>query len=253
MSLTDKVALVTGSGRGIGRAIALEFANEGATVVVNSLHEEHAEAVKKEIQSLGGKAISGACDVTNDEKVKELFASVKSELGGLDILVNNAGVNIVKPSLEMSDEEWDQVQSLNLRSTFVCSRAAAPLMIPRKGGRIISISSIVGITAFPNRAPYATSKAAVIMLTKELSLEWAKHNILVNCISPGFFLTDMFKERIARGDIDDKAILKRVPLGRFGDLQSLADMAVFLASDKSSYITGQNFVVDGGFTANGYI
>jgi 3-oxoacyl-[acyl-carrier protein] reductase len=253
VSLRDKVAVVTGSGRGIGRSIALGFAREGAIVVVNALHDEHSQTVKKEIESMGGKAMVATGDVSRGDVVREIFSLVRKEFGGLDILVNNAGINIVKPSLEMTDAEWDSVQSLNLKAAFVCCRAGAPLMISRKGGRIINIASVVGINPFPNRAPYSTSKAALIMLSRELALEWAKHNILVNSISPGFFLTDLLRDVIARGVIDEKAILKRVPLGRFGELDEIAELALFLASSKSAYITGQNFVVDGGYTANGFV
>ena len=253
MKLQNKVALVTGSGRGIGRAIALRFAEEGASVVVNSLHRENSESVKKEIESSGGKAISVPCDISKAGSVDELFERTKQEYGGIDILVNNAGINIVKPALEMTETDWDTVLSINLRSIFVCSKAAATLMIPKRSGKIINISSIVGINPFPNRAPYATSKAGVIMLTRELATEWAKHNITVNAIAPGFILTDMLKNRISEGAINGDAILKRVPLGRFGVVEDIAHAALFLALDGSSYITGQCLTVDGGYTAYGFV
>jgi len=253
LKLQNKVALVTGSGRGIGRAIALRFAEEGASVVVNSLHRENSESVKKEIESSGGKAISVPCDISKAGSVDELFERTKQEYGGIDILVNNAGINIVKPALEMTETDWDTVLSINLRSIFVCSKAAATLMIPKRSGKIINISSIVGINPFPNRAPYATSKAGVIMLTRELATEWAKHNITVNAIAPGFILTDMLKSRISEGAINGDAILKRVPLGRFGVVEDIAHAALFLALDGSSYITGQCLTVDGGYTAYGFV
>ena len=253
MKLRDKVALVTGSGRGIGRAIALLFADEGASIVVNSVHRENSDAVKEEIESRGGKAISVPADVASKESVDDLFDKVKREYGGVDVLVNNAGINIVKPALEMTEADWDRILSINLKSIFTCSKAAAELMIPRKSGRIINISSIVGINPFPNRAPYATSKAGVIMLTRELAIEWAQHGINVNAIAPGFILTDMLKGRIAEGAIDGDAILKRVPLRRFGVVQDIAHSALFLAAEESSYITGQCITVDGGYTAYGFV
>ena len=186
MKLQDKVALITGSGRGNRkRAIALRFADEGASIVVNSVHKENSDAVKKEIESRGGKAISAPFDVSKKESVAALFETVKREYGRIDVLVNNAGINIVKPAMEMTEGDWDDVFSTNLKSIFLCSKAAAELMIPKKSGRIINIASIVGINPFPNRAPYATSKAGVIMLTRELAIEWARHNITVNAIAPG--------------------------------------------------------------------
>jgi 3-oxoacyl-[acyl-carrier protein] reductase len=253
LKLQNKVAIVTGSGRGIGRAIALRFAEEGASVVVNSVHRENSDSVKNEIESRGGKAISVPCDISKAGSVDELFERTKQEYGGLDILVNNAGINIVKPAMEMPEADWDTILSINLRSIFVCSKAAAALMIPKRSGRIINISSIVGINPFPNRAPYATSKAGVIMLTRELATEWAKHNITVNAIAPGFILTDMLKNRISEGAISGDAILKRVPLGRFGVVEDIAHSAFFLAGEESSYITGHCLTVDGGYTANGFI
>ncbi|MGA2664432.1 MAG: 3-oxoacyl-ACP reductase family protein [Nitrososphaerales archaeon] len=253
MKLRGKVALITGSGRGIGRAIALRFADEGASVVVNSLHRETSDAVKSEVESRGGRAISVAGDVSEERGVADLFDAVKREFGGLDVLVNNAGINIVKTALEMTEADWDRILSVNLRSIFLCSRAAAPLMIPKKAGRIINVSSIVGINPFPNRAPYAASKAGVIMLTRELALEWAEHNITVNAIAPGFVSTDMLMARIAEGAIDGDAILRRVPLGRLGSVEDMAHSALFLAEEGSSYITGQCLTVDGGYTANGFI
>ncbi len=253
MKLRDKVALVTGSGRGIGRAIALRFASEGASLIVNAAHSENSEAVKKEIESNGGKAISVACDVSKQEGVRRLFESVEREFGTVDILVNNAGINIVKPAIELTEGDWDQILSVNLKSIFLCSKAAAEIMMQKNQGWIINLASIVGINPFPNRAPYASSKAGVIMLTRELAIEWAKHNIMVNAIAPGFFLTDMLKDRIREGAINDKAILRRVPMGRFGLVEEIGNLAVFLSSGESSYITGQCITIDGGYTAYGFV
>jgi 3-oxoacyl-[acyl-carrier protein] reductase len=253
LKLQNKVALVTGSGRGIGRAIALKFAEEGASLVINSLHEENCASVKREIESRGGRAMSAPCDVSDERSVAELFQRIEREYGGLDILVNNAGINIVRPALEMTEADWDRVLSVNLRSMFICSRSAAALMIPRKGGRIINIASLVGINPFPNRAPYATSKAGAIMLTRELAIEWGKHGITVNSIAPGFILTDMLRERISEGSINDKVILKRVPADRFGTVDDIAHSALFLAEDDTSYVTGQCLTVDGGYTAYGFV
>lgn len=253
LSLRNKVALVTGSGRGIGRTVAHRFAAEGASVVVNSMHKEHSDAVRKEIESAGGRAISVPCDISDRDQVESLFAAVKERFGTLDILVNNAGINIIKPVTEMSESEWDRVLDINLKGIFLCSKAAAELMIPKKWGRIINISSIVGINPFPYRAPYASSKAGAIMLTRELAIEWARYNILVNAICPGFFLTDLLKGKIEDGVIDKNAILKRVPMARFGELDEIADLAIFLSSDKSNFITGQSIAIDGGYTAYGFV
>lgn len=253
MSFKGKVVVVTGSGRGIGRSIGLGFAGQGAAVVVNALHAEHVNRVVKEVQALGAQAIPAVADVSTQRGVRLLFEIVSKQLGSVDILVNNAGMNIVKPAVEFSEKEWDKVNSVNLKSTFLCSKAAAELMIPQRWGRIINISSIVGINPFPFRAPYATSKAGVIMLTRELAIEWAKYNIQVNAIAPGFFKTDMLIDRIKEGTINEKAILRRVPMGRLGDVNEIVNLALFLASEQSSYVTGQVIAVDGGYTAYGFV
>ena len=253
MSLKNKVAVVTGSGRGIGRAVALGFAAEGAKVVVNSLHRENVEPLLGEAARLGSEAVYAVADVSSQEGVDHLFKITKEKFGRVDVLVNNAGINIVKPALEMTESEWQRVISVNLTSIFLCSQAAARMMISGGSGRIINVASIVGINPFPNRGPYASSKAGVIMLTRELAIEWAQHNIRVNGIAPGFFLTDLLKEKIADGAIRSEAILKRVPMKRFGELDELVNLAKFLASEQSNYITGQTIAIDGGYTAYGFV
>src|SRR5437879_4724254 len=160
------------------------MAKEGARVVVNAVHHETAEAVRKEIESEGGRALALACDVSKSQDVERLFQSVQQEFGTIDVLVNNAGINIVKPALEITESDWDQVLSVNLKSIFLCSKAAAQMMMRRNGGRIINIASVVGINPFPSRAPYSSSKAGVIMLTRELAIEWAKQTIMVNERAP---------------------------------------------------------------------
>lgn len=252
MSFAGKVALVTGSGRGIGRAIALGFARNGGNVIINAIHSENVYRVVKEVEALGAGAVPAVADVSNQKGVDQLFDIVSRKFGKLDILVNNAGINIVKPAFDFTEEEWDKVNAVNLKSTFLCSRAAAKLMIPQGWGRVINISSVLGINPFPLRAPYSTTKAGVIMLTRELATEWAKHNIQLNAIAPGFFQTDMFMDRVKEGTINQEALLKRVPMGRFGDVQEIVNLVLFLASEQSSYITGQVIAIDGGYTAYGF-
>jgi len=184
--------------------------------------------------------------------VDQLFSVIAKEFEKLDMLVNNAGINIVKPAFDFTEEEWDRVNAINLKSTFLCSRVAAKLMIPRKWGRIVNISSVVGISPFPMRAPYSTTKAGVIMLTKELAIEWAEYNIQVNAVAPGFFQTDMFMDRVKEGTVNPQALLKRVPMGRFDEVEEIVNLVMFLASDQSNYITGQVVAIDGGYTAYGY-
>lgn len=248
------MALVTGSGRGIGRAIALRLASEGAKVVVNGIHQQNCEEVRKKIESNGGTAVSAVGDVSVQESVDKIFAVVTREFETLDILCNNAGITIVKPTVKMTESEWDRVVSVDLKSMFMCSKAASKIMIPRRRGRIISTSSILAFNPQPGSAPYVASKAAIVALTKELAIEWGKYNISVNAIAPGFFKTDMTLARLEEGSImNDEAMLKRVPMGRFGKLEEIGSLVAFLASDEASYISGQCIAIDGGFLANGSI
>jgi NAD(P)-dependent dehydrogenase (short-subunit alcohol dehydrogenase family) len=252
ISLTGKRALVTGSGRGIGRSIALGLAETGADVAVNAVHPENCLKVVDEIQALGRRSIAVPGDVNDSESRIRIVKDTLAALGGIDILVNNAGIVSSKKFEETSQEDYETLMGVNLKATYFCSQLAGREMIKRGGGRIINISSIGGINPFPERSLYAISKAGVIMLTKELALEWAKHNITVNAIAPGFFKTDLLMSRLKIGALNEQSIIRRVPMGRFGELEEIADLSVFLASESARYITGQTVVIDGGYSCLGY-
>lgn len=252
MKLSGKTAVVTGAGRGIGRAIALLFAKEGACVVVNSARSETGSQVAKEIQDLNGKAIAFPGDVSNEEFVQSLVDTAISKFGSVDILINNAGIALVKPTEEVTGEEWSRVIDINLRSAFLCSRNVARHMIRARHGRIVNIASIGGIRGAPLRAAYCASKGGMIALTRALAVEWAKHGILVNAIAPGFVKTDIYLDRFKSGILKEEDVAAKIPVQRLATSEEIARAALFLSSDDSSYITGQVIVADGGLTAFGY-
>lgn len=243
MQLSGRVALVTGAGRGIGRAIALAFAEEGADVVVNySRSKMGAEDAVDRIRGIGRKSMAVRADVSKANEVERLVACVVRAFGRVDVLVNNAGVMGTTKVVETSDEEWDRVIDNNLRSTFLCSRAVARSMLERKSGRIINIASVAGIMGGVVGAHYAAAKAGVLGLTKAMARELAPH-ILVNAIAPGPTETDLISELSQE---TKRRLVELTPLGRMGRPVDIARVAVFLASEDSKFITGQTFVVDGG-------
>ncbi|BCS81389.1 3-oxoacyl-[acyl-carrier-protein] reductase [Anaerocellum diazotrophicum] len=242
--LKDKVALITGASRGIGKAIALKFAQNGANVIINySSSQSQAESLKEEIEKIGTKAIMIKCDVSNPDEVNQMFSQAEKEFGKIDILVNNAGVTKDALILRMNEEDFDKVIAINLKGAFLCARAAAKIMVKQRFGNIINISSVVGIAGNMGQANYAASKAGIIGLTKSLAKELASRNIRVNAIAPGFIKTDMTE---VLSDKIKESMLSSIPLGRFGEADEVANVALFLASNLSSYITGQVIVVDGG-------
>ncbi|WP_317346782.1 3-oxoacyl-[acyl-carrier-protein] reductase [Blautia argi] len=244
--LEQKVALVTGGGRGIGRAIALTLAEYGADVAVNYCgSREKAEEVVQFIRQKGRKAEAYACNVADFQACKEMTDQVIKDFGGLDILVNNAGITRDNLLMRMSEEEFDAVIDTNLKGTFHTMRHAARYMLKKRSGRIINISSVSGVLGNAGQVNYAASKAGVLGLTKTGARELASRGITVNAIAPGFIETDMtsvLKEEI------QEAACQQIPLGHFGKPEDVAEMVAFLASDKAGYITGQTFCVDGGMS-----
>ena len=243
MRLEGKVALITGGARGIGQAIAMAFANEGADIVVADVNLEVAQKTASEIESLGRKALALEVDVTNYEKVEEGINKILDKFGKVDILVNNAGITKDNLILRMSQAEWDAVINVNLKGTFNCIRAVCRPMVKQRSGRIISIASIIGLMGNPGQANYAASKAGIIALTKTVAKELASRNINANAVAPGFIQTEMTAK--LPEDLKNK-MLAAIPLGKLGTPQDIAKVCLFLASDESSYITGQTITVDGG-------
>ncbi|MGG3466637.1 3-oxoacyl-[acyl-carrier-protein] reductase [Neobacillus pocheonensis] len=244
MNLAGKAALVTGASRGIGREIALELARQGANVAVNySGSEAKANEVVDDIKALGRDAFTIKCDVSNTVEVSEMVKETIERFGKLDILVNNAGITKDNLLMRMKEEEWDDVININLKGVFLTTKAVTRQMMKQRVGRIINIASIVGVSGNPGQANYVAAKAGVIGLTKTTAKELATRNITVNAIAPGFITTDM-TDKLSE---DVKAeMLKQIPLARLGEPKDIAKITAFLASDDSSYITGQTFHVDGG-------
>ena len=242
--LDGKIAVVTGASRGIGRAIALELASRGAFVVVNyNGSKDRAEEVKQEIEAAGGKAEVYQCNVSDFEKCQAFIQDVIKTYGRLDILVNNAGITRDGLLMKMSEADFDSVIETNLKGTFNTIRFASRQMLKQRSGRIINMSSVVGIAGNAGQANYASSKAGVIGLTKAVARELASRGITVNAIAPGFIETEMTE---VLSDAVKEASVAQIPLGRFGKPEDIAKTAAFLASDDAGYITGQVIQVDGG-------
>lgn len=243
-TLTGKTAIVTGASRGIGAEIARKLADAGAKIVVNySGSQEKAEAVVAEIQAGGGEAIAVKANVSDAEAVKAMVDEAMNAFGSVDILVNNAGITRDNLMMRMKDDEWDDVINTNLKGVFICTKAVTRQMMKQRSGRIVNISSIVGVMGNAGQANYVAAKAGVIGLTKTTARELASRGITANAIAPGFITTDMTDK--LNEDIQ-KSMLAQIPLGRFGEAEEVAKAALFLASDEASYMTGQTLHLDGG-------
>ena len=244
MPLAGRVVLVTGAGSGIGEATARRFAAEGAVVVVNDVDGDRARGVATAIEKEGGKTGAVPADVTRRDEVERIVAGIVAEHGRLDVLINNAGINRDAMSHKMTEEQWDQVLTVNLKGTFLCAQAALPRMRERGWGRVVNTSSI-GSLGNIGQANYSASKAGVIGLTKTLALEYAKYGVTVNCVAPGAVMTpmlagvpDQIREKITAG----------IPVGRIAEPREIAAVHAFLASDEAAFITGQVLFVDGGMS-----
>ena len=251
MKLKGKVALITGAGRGIGKAIALEFAREGASIVVNySKSKKEADETVNEINKLGPKAISVRADVSKKDEVENMFESSLKEFKRIDILVNNAGIISVAAIEKITEEDWNRLIDVNLKGVFLCSQAASKIMMRQKTGKIINISSMAALWGQPDILPYCMSKGGVAQLTKSLAVEWAKYNIQVNDIAPGLFITPLTKD-IFTEPVMNKRLREKTPMGRLGKLEELQGAAIFFASSASDFVTGETIRVDGGLFING--
>jgi 2-deoxy-D-gluconate 3-dehydrogenase len=249
--LTGKVAIVTGGNGGIGLGMARGLARAGARVVVAARNEEKSAAAVRELRALGSDALSLAVDVADEQSVGALLANTIDQCGRLDILVNNAGINVRKPPQELTLDDWKRVMDTNLTSAFLCSRAAYPHMKARGGGKVINIGSMMSIFGASFTAAYGASKGGIVQLTKSLAVAWAGDNIQVNAILPGWIDTDLTRQ--ARKSIQglNERVLARSPTGRWGNIDDFSGIAVFLASESSSFVTGAVIPVDGGYSSLG--
>ena len=242
--LKGKCAVITGASRGIGKCIAKKFAKEGANVVINYRNnEEEALKVKQELEDLGSQVLVVKADVSELEQAENLIKEAKKEFGRVDILVNNAGITKDNLIIRMKEEDFDSVIKTNLKGAFNCLKAVTPIMLKQKYGKIVNMASVVGVVGNPGQVNYCASKAGLIGMTKSLAKEIGSRNIPDNAIAPGFIDTDMTK---ILSDDQKKKILSQIPLNKFGNVEDIANVALFLGSEYSNYITGQVIHVDGG-------
>jgi NAD(P)-dependent dehydrogenase (short-subunit alcohol dehydrogenase family) len=249
-SLKDKVALVTGAGSGIGKGLSLGFANAGADVALVDINPETVDAVGSEVRKIGRQALTIAADVTKSEAIDKLINQIVDKLGRINIVANVAGGLSTAQrgtALDLSEESWDSVVTLNLKSVFLLSAAAARVMISRKiQGSMINIGSIAGLTSYPGASHYGAAKAGVMHLTKSLAADWGRVGIRVNAIAPGVVDTPLFRQAETFFRVEREKLVEKIPLGRLGLPEDIAAVAIFLASDASAYVTGQTIVVNGG-------
>ena len=249
MKLKNKIAIVTGSRRGIGKSIALELAKEGAKVVVSDIDLKECQNVCDEIKKIGSDAIAIKCDVSKKSDVDAMIKKTIQKFKRIDILVNNAGVLLMKPFVQMTERDWDFILDINLKGVFLCTNAVAKQMLKQKSGKIISIASIAGEVGFMNISAYCASKAGIINLTRELAMELSPYNINVNVIAPGVIATKMTEDML-RDEKTKEVLLANTPLGRVGQPEEIGKAVVFLASSDSDFVTGHTLVVDGGWLAH---
>lgn len=249
--LDDRVAIITGAGRGLGRALSIALAHAGADVVVTELpgKEEDAEETAAEVRAAGRRALAVSLDVTQTPSIKAMVGQVVGEWGQIDILVNNAGINIRQFAVDVTEDAWERIVSVNQKGVFFCSQAVGQHMIARgEGGKIINVASQMGLVGDQQRAVYCATKAAVVNLTRVLALEWAPHSINVNAVAPTYVRTPMVEVLVQDKDVHE-SILRRIPLGRMAEPEDVAGAVVFLASPASDFVTGHTLAVDGGWTA----
>jgi 3-oxoacyl-[acyl-carrier protein] reductase len=247
MRLKDRAALVTGSSRGVGRAVALAYAREGAKVMVNyTSNEKAAKEVVEAIQKIGSQAVAVKADVAKKEEAEGLVKATVDQFGGIDILVNNAGFTRPAMMIKMTEQQWDEVVDLHLKGAFLCTQAAAQHMIAKNRGKIINITSVAGIVGTVGQINYSAAKGGVISMTKSMARELARYNICANVISLGIVTTDM-SEKITTDEKLKEVYMNRILLKRFAEPEDVTPAFVFLASDEGNYITGQLICVDGGY------
>mgnify|MGYP001093813196 CR=1 FL=1 len=247
-SLEGKVAIVTGAGRGIGKAIALGLADVGANVVVAARTASAIDVTASEVTAKGRKALAVPTDVRLSDQVTNLVEKAVAQFGRIDILVNNAGGSFATPTMELSEGGWDAIIRENLKSVFLCSKAVAKMMIKQKKGNIVSIASIAGLRAYPDNAAYGVAKAGIINLTKTLAIDLAPYNVRVNAIAPGYIATSGMMQLQKNKPERIEAMNRHIPLGRLGRAEEIVGGVIYLAFDASSYVTGETLLIDGGLT-----
>ncbi len=245
--LTDRIAVVTGASRGLGRAMAVGMAGAGATIVAVGRSEEALQETAAAVGQVAGRVEISRTDLCDDSAVQEMVDRTLSKFGRIDVLVNNAGITAMQRTINISKAEWNRVIDTNLNTVFVVSQSVGKSMIAKKNGSIINISSVLGKAASNQSLHYCASKAAVIQMTKALALEWAPHRIRVNCIAPGFFRNDMTRVQ-QENERHLSFLMNKIPLARFGEPEEIVGSAIYLASDASTYVTGSTLLVDGGYT-----
>lgn len=251
--IESKRVFVTGGASGIGLAIAEEFGHNGSKVFLMDISEDKLQQASSALREKGIEAVTYRASVTDSDELRKAFLRCDKAFGGIDILINNAGISGVIPALDIVDEQWQQILSVNLTGMFKCAREAGRRMCSQGSGVIINSSSIYGITAAPERLAYCVTKSGAAMLTKTLAVEWAEYGVRVNALAPGYIKTALVEGLQASGAFDYGSIEKRTPMGRLGTPSEVADTAIFLASDSARYITGQVLCVDGGWSSYGYL
>jgi NAD(P)-dependent dehydrogenase (short-subunit alcohol dehydrogenase family) len=247
--LDGKVALVTGGARGLGKTMATALAQAGADIALSGRSQDACRQAAAEIAGATGRRVGAySADVTKIADVEQLAKEIDGEFGRVDILVNNAGINIRGPIEQLTEADWDAVVDTNLKGPFLCARAFGPRMVRRGWGRVVNLGSVLGVIGLPGRAPYASSKAGIINLTRVLALEWAGTGVTANALCPGAFGTEMNRS-LLEDPVKYKEFVAQIPMGRWGEVEELTGAVVFLASDASSYVTGTSIFVDGGWIA----